>query len=194
MLLNLEGYKILLASKSPRRQSLMRDLDIDFNIADNIEVEESYPTTLDTDEIPAYLSKLKADAYIPTLGDNTILITADTVVISMGKVLGKPADRQEAFEMLKQLSGKTHDVVTGVTLTTNSKQTTFTSKTQVTFAQLSDEEIDYYIQHYKPLDKAGAYGIQEWIGCIAVESINGSFYNVMGLPLQRLYTELKRFI
>ena len=143
------------------------------------------------EEIPQYISRKKAAAY--TLGADELLITADTIVYLDGEVLGKPADEAEAKEMLRKLSGKTHQVVTGVTLSWSDQQHSFASVSQVTFAQLSEAEIDHYVTHYRPLDKAGAYGIQEWIGKVAVEGINGSFYNVVGLPVQRLYRELKKF-
>ena len=140
-----------------------------------------------------YISKKKADAYRCDLADNQLLITADTVVINDGKILGKPADRQEAIAMIKSLSGHQHKVVTGVTISTTARQSSFSVETLVEFAQLTDHEIEHYVDTFKPMDKAGAYGIQEWIGCIGVKNINGSFYNVMGLPLHRLYTELKEF-
>lgn len=190
---NLKDYKILLASASPRRKELLAQLHLAFEVAHLIEIEESYPSTLLADEIAPYLSKLKADAYKKTIKDNELIITADTVVINAGCVMGKPSSVSEARNMLKLLSENTHNVITGVTITTINKQVTFAVDTQVEFAQLKDEEIDWYIEKFSPMDKAGAYGIQEWIGCIGVKNINGSFYNVMGLPLHRLYDELRRF-
>ncbi len=185
--------KILLASNSPRRRELLGLLDVDFSIAPTRKVNEVYPADLPAEDVPAYLSALKADAYADMLSDGEILLTADTVVICDGSILGKPDGREGAIAMLKQLSGKTHTVVTGVSLTTKRDMRVFSEHTEVTFADLTDEEIEYYVNRYQPYDKAGAYGIQEWIGCIGIKSINGCFYNVMGLPLQRLYAELKNF-
>ncbi len=182
--------KILLASNSPRRRELLGLLDVDFTVAPSREVNEVYPADLPAEDVPAYLSALKADAYADMLTDDEVLLTADTVVICDGVILGKPDGRDGAVAMLKQLSGKTHTVVTGVSLTTKSDMRVFSEHTEVTFAPLTDAEIDYYVDLYAPYDKAGAYGIQEWIGCIAIESINGCFYNVMGLPLHRLYENL----
>ena len=168
-------------------------LGLNFTIATGKDVDESYDESMPADEVAQYLSLKKADAYRCDLADNQLLITADTVVINDGKILGKPTDRQEAIEMIKSLSGHEHVVATGVTIMTLDHQISFTATTIVEFAELTDQEIEYYIDTYKPMDKAGAYGIQEWIGCIGVKNINGSFYNVMGLPLHRLYTELKKF-
>lgn len=186
-------YDILLASASPRRRELLTMLGLKFTIATGKDVDESYDESMPADEVAQYLSLKKADAYRCDLADNQLLITADTVVINDGKILGKPADRQEAIAMIKSLSGHQHKVVTGVTISTTARQSSFSAETLVEFAQLTDQEIEHYVDTYKPMDKAGAYGIQEWIGCIGVKSINGSFYNVMGLPLHRLYTELKEF-
>ena len=183
--------KILLASNSPRRRELLGLLDVDFSIAEPREVNEVYPDNLPAEDVPSYLSALKADAYADMLSDDEILLTADTVVICDGEILGKPDGHNGAVEMLKRLSGKTHTVVTGVSLTTKSDRCVFSEHTDVTFAPLSDDEIDYYVDRYRPYDKAGAYGIQEWIGCIGIKSINGCFYNVMGLPLHKLYENLK---
>lgn len=190
---NLNGREILLASASPRRQELLGMLGIEFSVATLGYVDESYPHDLAADEVARYISRKKSDAYRATLHDHQLLITADTVVINDGHVLGKPQDATMAKQMLKSLSGKEHHVTTGVTLATKERQVTFDAVTHVTFGNLSDAEIDYYVEHFRPLDKAGAYGIQEWIGAVAVKAINGSYYNVMGLPLNRLYNELKKF-
>lgn len=193
MLSHLKKYEILLASNSPRRRELLAGLDIDYRVTALPEVDESYPDTLSGEEIPLYISQEKAAAYRRFMKDNTLLITADTIVWLDGKVYGKPRDIADAKAMLQALSGKTHTVITGVTLTSLQKQISFAVFTEVTFAALGDDEIDYYVETYRPLDKAGAYGVQEWIGYIGVTGLKGSYYNVMGLPIQRLYTELKKF-
>lgn len=193
MLENLSKYKIILGSNSPRRKELLSGLDIEFNVKVIPGLEENYPETLDPQEIPVFLSKQKAEAYLSSLDNTMLLITADTIVWNGNAVIGKPKNRAEAIQMLRSLSGHEHHVVTGVCLTTTKKQLTFSVISTVRFASLSDEEIIYYVDKYKPFDKAGAYGIQEWIGYVGVESISGSFYNVMGLPVQRLYQELKTF-
>lgn len=193
MLSNLQKYEILLASNSPRRRELLAGLDIEYRVTALPEVDESYPTTLSGEEIPLYISQEKAAAYRNQMKDNTLLITADTIVWLDGRVYGKPHDLTDAKAMLRALSGKTHTVITGVTLTSMQKQVSFAVSTEVDFALLSDDEIDYYVDRYRPLDKAGAYGVQEWIGYIGVTGLHGSYYNVMGLPIQRLYTELKKF-
>ena len=193
MLSHLKKYEILLASNSPRRRELLAGLDIDYRVTALPEVDESYPDTLSGEEIPLYISQEKAAAYRRFMKDNTLLITADTIVWLDGKVYGKPRDIADAKAMLQALSGKTHTVITGVTLTSLQKQISFAVSTEVTFAALGDDEIDYYVETYRPLDKAGAYGVQEWIGYIGVTGLKGSYYNVMGLPIQRLYTELKKF-
>ena len=190
MLSHLDRYHIVLGSQSPRRQELLRGLCLPFEVR-SIDVEESYPGTLRGAEIPCFLSQKKAGAY--PLADDTLLITADTIVWNQGEVIGKPKDREEAIRMLQSLRGHAHEVITGVCLTTRERQKSFAVTSTVHFAPLSDEEIVYYVDHYKPFDKAGAYGIQEWIGYVGVERIEGSFYNVMGLPVQRLYQELKMF-
>ena len=206
-------YKIILASNSPRRKELLAGLDLPFEVNVIKGIDESYPASLDAYQVAEYISRKKAEAYRPLLdGTNAssedsadaqlLILTADTVVIApteneqndqegKGVILGKPRDAEDAHRMLRMLSGKTHHVVTGVCLTTSQAQRQFSVVTEVTFKPLSDEEIDYYIEHYKPFDKAGAYGIQEWIGMIGVKEIHGSYYNVMGLPLHRLYNELK---
>ena len=190
---NLYKYEVLLASASPRRRELLAQLNIDFEIAPYIDIDESYPSSMVATEVAPHLSLLKANAYKDLITNNQLIITADTVVINDGKVLGKPASKQEAFDMLKSLSGHIHSVVTGVSITTAYQQITFSADTQVEFAPIEDDEIKWYVDHFSPLDKAGAYGIQEWIGCIGIRNINGSYYNVMGLPLHRLYCELKKF-
>ena len=184
-------YHIILASNSPRRRELLSGLGLDYEVRTLSGIDESYPDTLQGEEIPVYISSKKASAYLDALKDNELLITADTIVWLDGCVLGKPADEDEARQMLRDLSGKTHQVITGVTLATTTFQKSFASVSQVTFASLSEEEISYYVTHYHPMDKAGSYGVQEWIGFIGVERIEGSYFNVMGLPVQRLYRELK---
>ncbi len=185
--------RIILGSQSPRRQELLRGLDVDFEVRTIAGLEEHYPDTLQGAEIPLFLAKQKADAFLPSLTDDDLLITADTIVWLDGRVYGKPTDAADARAMLRTLSGRTHEVITGVCLTTTRRQESFSATTQVTFANFNDQEIEYYVEHYRPFDKAGSYGVQEWIGYIGVESINGSFYNVMGLPVQRLYQKLKEF-
>ena len=184
-------YHIILASNSPRRRELLSGLGLDYEVRTLPGIDESYPDTLSGEEIPVYISSKKASAYLDALKENELLITADTLVWLDGRVLGKPSDEEEARQMLRDLSGKTHQVITGVTLATTSFQKSFASVSQVTFATLTEEEINYYVTHYHPMDKAGSYGVQEWIGFIGVERIEGSYFNVMGLPVQRLYRELK---
>ena len=183
---NLKKYNIVLASNSPRRKELLQRLGLPFRVRTLLGVDETWPRELRGADVPRYLSRKKAEAYRGSLADNELVITADTVVCIDGQVLGKPQNVNEARLMLRQ-------VYTGVTVMTVSKSETICADTAVTFATLSDEEIDYYVDNYLPLDKAGAYGIQEWIGLVAVENLQGSFHNVMGLPMQRLYTLLKRF-
>lgn len=185
------NYQIILASNSPRRKELLSGLGLDYEVRTLPGIDESYPDTLQGEEIPVYISSKKASAYLDALKDDELLITADTIVWLDGRVLGKPADEKEACQMLRDLSGKTHQVITGVTLATTTFQKSFASVSQVTFASLTEEEISYYVNHYHPMDKAGSYGVQEWIGFIGVERIEGSYFNVMGLPVQRLYRELK---
>jgi len=186
------SYKVILASNSPRRKELLAGLDVDFEVRVLPDISEDYPEDLHVSEVPLYIAAEKADAYKTLINDNELVITADTVVVLDGEVLGKPADDDDACHMLRKLSGRTHQVITGVCLTTAQRQSKFSVTTDVTFKELSDKEIDYYITHYHPLDKAGAYGIQEWIGYIGVTSLNGSYFNVMGLPVQRIYNEIKR--
>ena len=190
----LEGYRLILASASPRRRELLAACDIAFTLAERFECEECYPADLAADKVAEYLSQLKSEAYPHPLNEGDILLTADTVVIAEGEILGKPKDNADAERMLKMLSGATHKVVTGVTLRTAQRTLSFSAESLVSFRTLKEEEIAYYIEQYRPLDKAGAYGIQEWIGYVAIERIEGSFYNVMGLPVQRLYVELERLL
>ena len=182
--------KLILASNSPRRRELLSGLGLDYEVRVMKDIDESFPATLQGEEIPIYISRKKAEAY--QLSDNEVLLTADTIVYLEGRVLGKPSSIDEACQMLSDLSGKTHQVITGVTLTTTSMQHSFSSVSDVTFAALTPQEISYYVEHYKPMDKAGAYGIQEWIGYIGVTALHGSYFNVVGLPIQRLYAELKQ--
>lgn len=183
--------KIILASKSPRRRELLAGLDLDFEVKVIPGIAEDYPDSLPSERIPQYIAAEKAEAYKGSIAPDEVLITADTVVILNDEIMGKPKDDAQAREMLHKLSGKTHQVTTGVCLTTVSSQKQFHVTSHVTFKLLSDDEIDYYISHYHPLDKAGAYGIQEWIGYVGVTRLEGSFFNVMGLPVQRIWEELK---
>lgn len=189
---NIREYRVILGSGSPRRKELLAMLDIDFEVRSAGDVDESYPADLPAEEVPLYLARKKSNAFLSGLRENELVITADTVVICDNNVLGKPGDSEEAFRMLKMLSGRKHAVVTGITVATREIQISDTAITEVEFAPLSDETIREYIDRYRPLDKAGAYGIQEWIGAVAVKGINGSFYNVMGLPLHLLTTLLLR--
>ena len=187
------NYHIILASNSPRRRELLSGLDLDYEVKVLPDIEETYPETLPTEEIPLYIAEEKAAAYQSVMADNDLIITADTVVVLGDEVLGKPTDLDDARKMLHELSGQTHQVITGVCLMTKDKKRCFAVTTDVTFKQLTDDEIDYYVDTYRPLDKAGAYGIQEWIGYIGVTGLKGSYFNVMGLPVQRIYKELKVF-
>ena len=190
----LKPYRLILASQSPRRRQLLADAGIEFVLAPRFECEESFPGTMPAAEVAEYLSSLKSEAYPEPLGANDILLTADTVVIACNRILGKPADRAEAIEMITMLSGRDHEVVTGVTLRSAECVKSFSVVSKVQFRALAQEEIEYYVDTYRPYDKAGSYGIQEWIGYVGIEGIEGSFYNVMGLPVQRLYCELNDFI
>ena len=195
MLLDLlKRYNVILASNSPRRRELLADLGINFEVRTIKGIDESYPDDVPVLEIAEYISRKKALAYQADMGNDELIITADTVVILGDEVLGKPTDSDDACRMLRELSGKTHKVVTGVTIVTANDTRSFSAVSDVEFATLSDDDIKYYVNNYQPLDKAGAYGIQEWIGCMGVRHINGSFYNVMGLPLHRLYSELERML
>lgn len=189
----LAGKEFLLASQSPRRRELLGMILPEFKIAVVKDVEEVYPADMPPEEVPCHLSRLKAEAYASLLQKDEIIITADTVVISEGKILGKPADRNQAISMLQSLRGRAHTVVTGVTLSSTEKSETFAESTTVRFGDISDSEIERYVDYYRPYDKAGAYGIQEWIGAAAVCGIDGCYYNVMGLPLHALYGRLRDF-
>lgn len=190
MLDNLKKYKVILASNSPRRKELLAGLGVDYEVRTLPDVDESYPETLQGADIPLYIAKEKADAYTSMMQPDELIITADTIVWLDGKVLGKPRDKEDAKQMLRTMSGRTHEVFTGVCITAAGWQRSFAAQTEVRFATLSEEEIAYYVDNFLPMDKAGAYGVQEWIGFIGVENISGSYYNIMGLPVQRLYREL----
>lgn len=190
----INAFSLILASQSPRRHHLLKEAGLEFKISSLHEVEESYPSGLDKFEIPVYLSDLKSRAYSDTLLDNEILITADTIVWFENEVINKPESRNDALKILGRLSGKTHEVITGVSLRSKEKMRSFYSHSMVTFTTLSETEINFYIDKYRPFDKAGAYGIQEWIGYVGISRIEGSFFNVMGMPIQQLYHELGEFI
>jgi septum formation protein len=188
----LPNYNYILASKSPRRQELLRSLGVNFQVIAN-DVDETYPGNLIKEEIPVFLAELKSKSFIKNLKENDLLITADTIVWLNGEVLGKPENKEEAVRTLQKLSANEHQVISGVCLTSIHKQKSFFSISNVRFKNLSLPEIEYYVSEFSPLDKAGAYGIQEWIGYIGITHIEGSFYNVMGLPVQQLYTEIQNF-
>ena len=190
---NLKKYKIVLVSASPRRKELLQNLGLTFKVRTLFGIDEQYPDTLRGEDIPRFISRKKAEAYRSSMADDELLIAADTVVCLDGRTLGKPHDAQEAKAILHKLSGRFHQVITGVTVMTKDQMENFAVTSQVKFADLTDEEIDYYVDNYLPFDKAGAYGIQEWIGMVAVEELRGSYFNVMGLPVQRLYNVLKKF-
>lgn len=191
--MKLTDYRIILASNSPRRKELLTGIGVKYEFRMLPDIDESYPETVSADEVAGYLAEKKASAYLPELNDDELLITADTVVLLDSIVIGKPSDEADAIRMLQLLSGKTHKVITGVCLTSKKKQVVFSDTAYVTFGELSREEISYYVSNYKPYDKAGAYGVQEWIGYVAVEKIEGSYFNVMGLPIFKVYKELKEF-
>lgn len=186
-------YNIILASNSPRRKQLLEQLGLKFTVRVLPDIDETWPDHLRGEDIVRHISTKKAEAFRPTLAAGDLVITADTSVMLRGKVLGKPADKAEAKRMLAFLAGKTHKVMTGVTVMTRERTETIVVTTKVTFAPLSEHEIDYYVERFNPIDKAGAYGIQEWIGMVAVERIEGSYWNVIGLPVQQLYRLLKKF-
>ena len=188
------GRRLLLASKSPRRSQLMRDCGLDFEVVSGREAEEIYPAEMAAEDVAEYLSVLKSEAYADMVSGGDVLITADTIVVAGGEILGKPADRDDAVRMLGLLSGAEHTVITGVTLRSVDKVESFSCHSKVKFRTIEPDEVDYYLDTYRPYDKAGAYGIQEWIGYVAIEGIEGSFYNVMGLPIQMLYVRLKEFV
>jgi septum formation protein len=190
--MGMSKYKIILSSNSPRRKELLQGLDLDFEVKVIPGIKESYPQNLLVEEIPQYIAAKKATAY--HINKDELVITADTIVVLDGLIMGKPKDEKDANNMLHLLSGHTHQVITGVCLTTVSQQKCFATCTEVTFKTLTDQEINYYVSNYHPLDKAGAYGIQEWIGYIGVKSIKGSYFNVMGLPVQKIYEEINKFV
>lgn len=193
MMDHLSKYNIILASNSPRRKELLSRLDLNFAVQTLPDIDESYPKNIVKEKVASYIAQKKAESYKDYLKEDTLLITADTIVLLNDKVYGKPNDEKEAIQMLSELSGKTHRVITGVCILTKEKQKVFDVSSEVRFANINSFEIEYYVSKYKPFDKAGAYGIQEWIGYIAVEYITGSYFNIMGLPVQRLYQELKNF-
>lgn len=189
-------YKVILASNSPRRRELLYSMGLTFELAPSLDIDESYPASIPTEEIPLYIARKKAEAHMPHLADDRLLITADTVVLAgknFERVLGKPKDEQEAHDMLRLLSGSRHRVVTGVTMTTRDRKVSFSDATDVEFMSLPDDELHEYVKKYRPFDKAGAYGIQEWIGLAGIRSINGNFYTVMGLPTHLVYENLRQF-
>lgn len=193
MLENLNKYEIVLASNSPRRKELLQRMGVNFKVRTLFGIDESYPDSLRGEDIVCYISRNKAKAYQSSMAPNELLITADTIVYVDGEVMGKPKNAEQAKEMLHKLSGKTHQVITGVTIVTTKRTENFGVTSQVKFTNITDEEINFYVDNYLPFDKAGAYGIQEWIGIVAVEEIKGSYFNVVGLPVQRLYQKLKTF-
>lgn len=193
MLENLNKYEIVLASNSPRRKELLQRMGVNFKVRTLFGIDESYPDSLRGEDIVCYISRNKAKAYQSSMAPNELLITADTIVYVDGEVLGKPKNAEQAKEMLHKLSGKTHQVITGVTIVTAKRTENFGVTSQVKFTNITDEERNFYVDNYLPFDKAGAYGIQEWIGIVAVEEIKGSYFNVVGLPVQRLYQKLKTF-
>lgn len=193
MLENLNKYEIVLASNSPRRKELLQRMGVNFKVSTLFGIDESYPDSLRGEDIVCYISRNKAKAYQSSMAPNELLITADTIVYVDGEVMGKPKNAEQAKEMLHKLSGKTHQVITGVTIVTAKRTENFGVTSQVKFTNITDEEINFYVDNYLPFDKAGAYGIQEWIGIVAVEEIKGSYFNVVGLPVQRLYQKLKTF-
>lgn len=193
MLENLNKYEIVLASNSPRRKELLQRMGVNFKVRTLFGIDESYPDSLRGEDIVCYISRNKAKAYQSSMAPNALLITADTIVYVDGEVMGKPKNAEQAKEMLHKLSGKTHQVITGVTIVTAKRTENFGVTSQVKFTNITDEEINFYVDNYLPFDKAGAYGIQEWIGIVAVEEIKGSYFNVVGLPVQRLYQKLKTF-
>ena len=193
MLENLNKYEIVLASNSPRRKELLQRMGVNFKVRTLFGIDESYPDSLRGEDIVCYISRNKAKAYQSSMAPNELLITADTIVYVDGEVMGKPKNAEQSKEMLHKLSGKTHQVITGVTIVTAKRTENFGVTSQVKFTNITDEEINFYVDNYLPFDKAGAYGIQEWIGIVAVEEIKGSYFNVVGLPVRRLYQKLKTF-
>jgi septum formation protein len=192
MLENLQNKKIILASKSPRRQELMKGLGLNFEVRTK-DIEETYSADLRAEDVPVFLSEKKANEFLHELKSGEIIITSDTIVIHQGKILEKPRSKEEAHEMLRRLADSEHVVVTGVCIQSLEKKVVFSDLTLVEFSALTDEEIDFYIENYKPIDKAGSYGAQDWIGFVAIKKLTGSYFNVMGLPVHRVYAELKNF-
>ncbi len=190
----LKNRTVILGSQSPRRRELLAQAGIEFITAENFDTDESFPEGMNVEKVPVFLSELKAEAYPHPLERDQILITADTVVALNGAVIGKPSDREEAIRILSKLSGRSHQVITGVTITGHERQKSFSAVSHVFFRHLLQDEIEYYVDNFRPYDKAGAYGIQEWIGCVGIERIEGSYYNVMGLPVQRLYMEMMEYL
>lgn len=191
--MKISKYKIILASNSPRRKELLSGIDITYEVRTLPNIDESYPESIAKEQVAEFVAKKKASAYKNSLKSNELLITADTIVLLNNKIYGKPIELEEAKQMLHDLSGQTHRVITGVCMTAKEKQICFSETALVTFGNLSDEEIEYYVEKYQPMDKAGAYGVQEWIGYVAVKRIEGSYFNVMGLPMHELYKQLKNF-
>lgn len=192
-MMKITDYRIVLSSNSPRRKELLAGLDVTYEVRTLPDVDESYPETLPHEEVAEFLARKKADNYLATLKEDELLITADTIVLLNGAILGKPVNKEDAANMLRKLAGNQHRVITGVCLSTQKRQEYFSAVSHVTFGNLSDEEIAYYVSNYNPLDKAGAYGVQDWIGYVAVEKIEGSYFNVMGLPIHKVYHALKQF-
>lgn len=190
----LKDHQLVLASKSPRRQSLLKELGFEFEVRLTEEVDESFPNDIPLNDIAEYLAVKKAEPYLPSLKTNEILITADTTVVMKDEILNKPLDREDAYKMIRKLSNNEHLVITGVCISNQDNKRSFSAITKVFFKELTDEEIYHYIDEYKPFDKAGAYGIQEWIGYIGIKHIEGSYFNVMGLPVQKLYEEINEFV
>lgn len=188
-----KNYNIILASNSPRRRELLSGLDIDYEIRILADIDESYPNDIPLEEVAEYLAIKKANAYTSGLKADDLLITADTIVLIDNEIYGKPVNKADAVRMLEGLSGKTHMVITGVCICSTQKKVSFSSTTKVTFGDLTLDEINYYIDKYQPYDKAGSYGVQEWIGYVGVKHMEGSYYNVMGLPIYRVFEELKKF-
>ena len=191
--MKMTDFRIILASNSPRRRELLSGIDVKYEVRTLPDIDESFPASLPHEEVAEFLACKKAEAYLPALKEDELLITADTIVVLDGMILGKPHNKHEAVDMLRNLAGKRHRVITGVCLTTSHRQQRFSDVAYVTFSTLSNEEISYYVSRYDPMDKAGAYGVQEWIGYVAVEKIEGSYFNVMGLPIQKVYQALKQF-
>jgi septum formation protein len=194
ILQKINRHRIILGSRSPRRQDLLRGLGIHFEVIKGNDLDEDFPANLRKEEVPVFLAKQKGNQFLKYLNHHTILITADTIVLTENEILNKPVNTEEAVKMLNRLSGSCHQVLTGVCIKSRQKEIVFCVSSDVCFRKLDQEEIDYYISNYKPFDKAGAYGIQEWIGYVGIERIEGSYYNVMGLPTQRLFIELKKFV